>query len=341
MVNDIEYLFEHPPQTGEPLKVAQDLYMLRLPLPFALDHVNVWLLEGDTGWTVIDSGLGTRQCLSIWEKLLSGFLKNKPVERLILTHYHPDHVGLSGDLVERTGASVYMSRTEWLTANMLFHDNKGIFNTNMLMLFHQHGLPDNLYAQMSKTKNIFASRCSSLPVSYQQLKHNDVIEIAGSSWQCRQGQGHSPEHIALYCKDRNILIVGDHILPKITPNIPMPVQELSANPIADYIDSLNSFRDINNGVLVLPSHRLPFKGIRIRIDQLIAHHHQRLDLLFKACDKPVSVYDVLPVLFRRKLDINQMKFAMLEALSHMVYLEQERKIEKSLQNGIYIYNRNV
>ena len=337
MVNDIQYLLEQPPQTGEPTLVAENLYMLRLPLPFALDHVNVWLLEGADSWTIIDSGLGSSDCLAIWENLLSDFLKNKPVEKLVLTHYHPDHVGLSGELVERTGATVYMSRTEWLTANMLFHDTKGTLNTNMLRTFRLHGLPDDIYEKMAKTKNIFADRCSSLPSSYQRLKHGDLIELSGSNWQCRQGQGHSPEHISLYNADRKVLIAGDHILPKITPNIPMPVAESSANPIEDYLRSLNSFKDINNDVLVLPSHRLPFKGIGIRIDQLIEHHYQRLNVLFEACDEPVSVYDILPVLFKRKLDINQMKFAMLEALSHMVYLEHEGKLTSSLNNDTYLY----
>ena len=340
MVSDIEYAFDDPPSNGEPMRVADDLYLLRLPLPFALDHVNVWLLEGDSGWTIIDSGLGTDQCLDIWEKILDGLLKSKPVEKLILTHYHPDHVGLSGDLVQRTGACVFMSRTEWLTANMLFHDTRGEMNSGMLRLFHQHGLPDNCFDQMKKTKNIFASRCSSLPLSYQRLKHGDVIEIAGSDWQCRQGQGHSPEHIALFNKDRKILIAGDHILPKITPNIPMPVQETSANPIAAYINSLNTYRDIDDDVLVLPSHRLPFRGIRIRIDQLITHHYQRLDHLFEACDKPVNVYQVLPVLFKRKLDLNQMKFAMLEALSHMVFLEQAGRLRKSVVKGVHTYQHS-
>ena len=337
MVNDIQYMLEQPVDIGKPILIADSLYMLRLPLPFALDHVNVWLLEGENDWTIIDSGLGSRECLAIWETLLSGFLKHKPVKKLILTHYHPDHVGLSGDLVALTKATVYMSRTEWLTANLLFHDTKGALNASMLRSFQLNGLPDDVYLEMSKTKNIFADRCSSLPETFQRIKHKDEIEIADSIWQCRQGQGHSPEHIALYNEKRKILIAGDHILPKITPNIPMPVQEASSNPIADYIDSLNTYRDIDNDVLILPSHRLPFKGIGIRIDQLIEHHHQRLQVLYQACDNAVSVYEILPVLFNRKLDTNQMKFAMLEALSHMVYLEQEGKITKSLINGIYKY----
>ena len=339
MVNDIQYMLDQTPETGKPLRVEEDLYLLRLPLPFALDHVNVWLLEGETSWTIIDSGLGSKDCLTIWESLLSGFLKSKPVDKLILTHYHPDHVGLSGDLVERTGASVYMSRTEWLTANMLFHDGGSELNSAMLRLFHQHGLPDSLNQQMLKTKNIFASRCSSLPASYRRIQHGDMLNICGSKWQCRLGQGHSPEHIALYNKHRKILIAGDHILPKITPNIPMPVQEVSANPIDDYIKSLKTYTDIEDDVLVLPSHRLPFKGVGIRIEQLILHHHQRLATLYEACVTPVTVYDILPVLFRRELDINQMKFAMLEALSHMRYLQCEGKLEQSHANGIYCYQQ--
>lgn len=337
MLSDIEYAIDGPPQIGEPIRVAENLYMLRLPLPFALDHVNVWLLEGDSSWTIIDTGMGTMQSLGIWEKLLVSFLKNKPVEKLILTHYHPDHVGLSGDLVARTGAAVYMSRVEWLTANMLFHDAEGKLNTAMLRLFQQHGLPDDQYQQMSKTRNIFAARCFNLPLFYRRLQHGELIEMAGSNWQCRVGKGHSPEHIALYCRDRKILIAGDHILPKITPNIPMPVQEPFANPVADYLESLSTFSDMANDVLVLPSHRLPFRGIRIRIDQLISHHHQRLERLYEACDKPVSVYNMLPVLFNRALDLNQMTFAMLEGLSHMVYLEREGNLIKSEENSVYVY----
>lgn len=339
MVADIRYLFEHPPDIGVPMRVAEGVYMLRLPLPFALDHVNVWLLEDDAGWTVIDTGLGSADCLVIWQNLLAGFLKHKPVKTLILTHYHPDHVGLSGNLVELTGAAVYMSRTEWLMANMLFHDTNGKLNSDMLHLFHMHGLPADLYNKMSGTKNLFAQRCSSLPAAFRRLKHDDTILICGSNWQCRQGQGHSPEHIALYSQDRKILIAGDHILPKITPNIPMPVHEPCSNPIAEYILSLNTYRDIDNDVLVLPSHRLPFKGVCTRIDQLIRHHHQRLEYLYRACNKPVSVFEILPVLFKRKLDIDQLKFAMLEALSHLVYLQHDGKLTRSPDKGIVKFHR--
>ena len=337
MVKDIQYTMNEAPALGVPTYIAQGIYMLRMPLPFALDHVNCWLVEDDDSWTIIDTGLGSQDCLDIWDTVLNDLLKDKPVTQIILTHYHPDHVGLSGDLATRTRAPVYMSRTEWLTANMLFHDKAGHLGVKMIDLFHAHGLPDEMFAQMSGKNNIYLDRVSSLPDGYTRIRHNDVIEMAGSSWYCREGQGHSPEHISLFNSDGKILFAGDHILPKITPNIPMPVQEISANPIADYIDSLEKFKDIDNDVLVLPSHRLPFKGVRTRIDQLIEHHNDRLQTLLEACQQPVSVFDILPVLFKRELDLNQMKFAMLEALSHMVFLEQEGKLIKTQDKGKYYW----
>ena len=340
MTKDIKYVMDAPPELGVPCQVADGIYMLRLPLPFALDHVNVWLLEGKNAWTIVDAGLGSQDCLSIWENLLTSFLSSKPVKQIILTHYHPDHVGLSGDLVEKTGADVFMSRTEWLQANMLYHDESGVLGTKMLNFFRQHGLSHEMFEQMQFFKTSYRDRCSKLPSGYKRIRHLGELEIAGTIWQCREGRGHSPEHISLYSPDRNILIAGDHVLPKITPNIPLPVQDLTANPIEDYIASLNGFEDIDNSALVLPSHRLPFTGCNIRINQLKDHHHDRLDTLLAACEQPVTAYEVLPVLFNRELDSNQMTFAMLEALSHLVYLERDQKIKKQDQDEVITWSRN-
>ncbi len=331
---------DSPPDLGVPYQVADDIYMLRLPLPFALDHVNVWLLEEKNSWTIIDTGLGSSDCLDIWENLLTSFLSNKPVRQIILTHYHPDHVGLSGDLVDRTDAQAFMSRTEWLTANMLYYDSGGELGKEMLNLFKRHGLPEEVCDQIKSFKSSYRDRCSTLPAGFNRIKHSDEIDIIGSIWQCREGRGHSPEHMSLYSPERKIFIAGDHILPKITPNIPMSVQDLDANPIADYLDSLTTFKDIGDDVLVLPSHRLPFKGLKIRIDQLTNHHHERLQTLLDACDQPVTVFDVLPVLFKRTLDDNQIVFAMLEALSHLVCLEKRGGLRRQQDKQLICWQKS-
>jgi glyoxylase-like metal-dependent hydrolase (beta-lactamase superfamily II) len=330
-----------PPAPGTLTEVAPDVHWLRMPLPFALDHINLWLLADGAGWTIVDSGLDTPITKELWERIFAEALDGKPVTRLIVTHFHPDHMGLAGWLAERWGIRLWVSETEWLWARTLTVDcNDAAFAADQISFYRRSGLDETTIQTFAARGNQYAPRVGVVPRAFHRIEDDMSIEIGGRRWRVIIGRGHAPEHACLHCPELDLFIAGDQVLPKISPNISVWPNEPDGNPLKRYLDSLETLRrEVPADVLVLPSHNLPFYGIDTRIDQLALHHAERLAELEAACATPRTTMEIVPLLFRRKLDAQQLGFAIGEALAHLHYLvDAGRLTRRERADGVYVFS---
>ena len=310
------------PAPGSVREVAPGLAWLRMPLPFALDHINLWLLrderEGRSGYTVIDCGVATDATRANWEQVLAGPMAGEPVLRVLATHCHPDHVGLSGWLCARFQAPFWLTAGEFGFARMMAAALPGVDGPSAIPHFERHGLLDPaMLEQMRSRRNYYPSLVPGVPDAYTRLQDNQRVAIGTVHWRVITGFGHSPEHASLYSEELNVLISGDMVLPRISTNVSVFAVEPEGNPLQQYLDSLDKFGDLPHDVLVLPSHGKPFRGLHTRIDQLREHHVARLAEVHEACRAPSSAMDIVPIMFRRPLDAHQLSFALGEALAHL------------------------
>jgi glyoxylase-like metal-dependent hydrolase (beta-lactamase superfamily II) len=335
----LEYPFAQPPLPGALEEVASGVYWLRMPLPFALEHINLWLLADGTGWTLVDCGFGTDETRALWRKIFLSDLDGKPVTRIIVTHFHPDHFGLADWLAGQWRVPVHMTAPEFAAAQAWFAGRDLFRRAAHVALFKLHGL-EIVDGQSAHRDNLFKRGVPSLPAEISELHDDQQITINGRAWRVVTGYGHSPEHAALYCDKLGVLIAGDMVLPRISTNVSVQASAPEADPLGRFLDSLARYAELEAETLVLPSHGLPFYGLRERVNALKQHHVERLDELLIACVQPRTGAQLMPVLFKRALDAQQTMFAMGETLSHINYLHQRGRLERACGNdGIYRYAR--
>lgn len=327
-----DYPFATPPSAGETLEVAPGVLWLRMPLPFALNHINLWLLAEEDGWIIVDTGFALDAVKACWEKILAQLAQSPAggrIKRIVVTHFHPDHLGLAAWLQEKTGAPLCMTLGEYLTAHAVWHEIGGHGNQPMLAQFRRHGLGEAQCAALAARSGGYNRGVPSLPQTYRRLYDREILTIGGRRWQVRVGHGHSPEHAALYCADLGVLISGDMLLPKISTNISVFAVTPQADSLADYLGSLDRYRELPAETLVLPSHGLPFYGMHDRVNAQHAHHEERLLVLEENCATPRSAAELLQTLFNRELDTHQTMFAMGEAIAHLNRLEHAGRIART------------
>jgi glyoxylase-like metal-dependent hydrolase (beta-lactamase superfamily II) len=332
----LDYAFAAPPAPGEVIEVAPGIFWLRMPLPFALDHINLWLLADDDGATLIDCGYGDQATRAVWERHFASTLRDRPLRRIIATHCHPDHVGNAAWLSARFGAPVSMTSAEFLTAHAIAGQHSGHGVASTIDLFRKHGMAADHIAALDARGNLYRRGVPELPEAYDRLLAGDIRHAGGVAWQVVEGHGHSPEHASLFSAGRGTLVSGDMLLPRITTNVSVWAPEPSGDPLGRFLDSIAAFETLPPDTLVLPSHGLPFRGITVRVAQLRAHHRARLDELAAAIDAaaaPLTAADLVPVLFRRELDLQQRFFAMGEAIAHLNRLWHAGRISRSVAAG--------
>lgn len=333
------------PAPGQAMTVADGVKWVRLPLPFALDHVNVWLLrdevDGRQGWMVVDCGIARDEVREQWESIFTQALEGLPVLRVLVTHMHPDHVGLADWLCQRWQAPLLMSMSEYTQAvisSARRDASAGAGGLAAAAHFRRHGLLDDAsLALLRERSGYYANMVPSVPSTMQRLLGGDRLRIGGRDWLQIVGYGHAPEHIGLYCEALQLLISGDMVLPRISTNVGVFEVEPEGDPLRLYLQSLDAYRDMPADTLVLPSHGRPFRGLHARIGQQREHHEARLQEVVQACtDQPCSAADIVPIMFRRKLDLHQLTFAMGEALAHLHLLWHAGRLTRRWDDdGVY------
>jgi len=328
----LDYPFgEAVPDPGSVRAVLEDVYWLRMPLPFALDHINLWLLrdeiDGRAGWTVVDCGVARDEVRGLWERVFASALDGLPVLRVVVTHMHPDHVGLAHWLCERWQAPLWMTMTDYVTARLWSgtrSDGGGADRADegeaAVRHFADHGMVDTqALAQIrERVGSYYPALVPAMPGRFTRIMDNDRLRIGKRDWQVIVGYGHAPEHASLHCRESGVLISGDMILPRISTNISVFAQEPEANPLPLYLRSLGRYQDLVDDTLVLPSHGRPFRGLHERIAQQYAHHAERLGEVIDACRTQARcAAEIVPIMFRRQLDLHQLTFAMGEAIAHL------------------------
>jgi len=334
-------LEERIPGPGEAIAVAAGVWWIRMPLPFALDHINLWLLEDGDGWTLVDTGFGVAATFELWERHFAGVMAGKPVKNIVVTHYHPDHVGSAAWLVERTGAPFWMTAAEYLSAHAAREDFGGFDRDNTIDLYVRNGLPAEVIPDAARKGKGYSRGVPGMPKRYRRMMHGDKLSIGGRDWEIITVFGHAPEHAALWCESLNVLISGDQVLPRITTNVAVWGNQPEANPLDLFLTSLGRFSHLPADALVLPSHDRVFVGVHKRIAELREHHERRLERLLEGCATPITAFEALPLLFKRKLDEHQIAFAMGEAIAHLHYLQYRGTVDREVDgNGVRRFSRS-
>jgi glyoxylase-like metal-dependent hydrolase (beta-lactamase superfamily II) len=349
-MESLEQQLEYPlgntlPAVGTTLEVAPGVRWLRMLLPFQLDHINLWLLrdalDGVEGWTIVDCGIANDATRAAWEQIFANELGGLPVLRVIVTHMHPDHIGLAHWLTERWNVRLWISATDHGVARMASSGVAAIGGEAMARFMASHGLVDpEAQAKIRARTNYYTGMVPQVPPHFRRLLDGDVLQIGGHAWVCHAGYGHAPEHMSLHCASLNVLISGDMVLPRISTNVSVHEIEPESNPLRLYLDSITRMKALPADVLVLPSHGRPFVGLHTRIDQLVAHHDERLADVIAACAQaPQCAADLLMILFRRQLDLHQTTFAMGESVAHLHALWLDGRLTRRLgDDGTYWFS---
>ncbi len=331
---------EHVPADGQLMQVAPGIFWTRMPLPFSLDHINLWVLDGGDHWAIVDTGFPSRAIKDHWRKLFEGPLAAKPVGRLIVTHYHPDHIGLAGWLAAKWGVPIEMSRGEFQLARLLSTDVGEATPEEVVRFYARQGWPAaDVEALKAQAWGRFGRGVHRLPVGYRRLKAGDRVMIGDRNWQVVVGAGHSPEHVCLFDPEAHILISGDQVLPRITSNVSVYPGEPDADPLGDWLDSIALLKGLPGDTLVLPAHNEPFHGLHARLDQLAADHHGKLEALIEAGAEPITAYQSFSTLFRRPVRADELQMATGEAMAHLHWLHRRGQLERITTGDVVRYRR--
>ena len=339
----LDYPFgDETPAVGETMEVAPGVHWVRMPLPFSLQWINLWLIDdGERGWTIVDTGMPLDDTKAAWRKIFEEKLDGRPVWRVIVTHMHPDHIGNAGWLSRKfPDSEFWISRLEYISCRMLVADTGREAPEVGTKFYHEAGWGQDQIETYKSRFGGFGRGVSQLPDAYFRLEDGQDFEMAGHSWRVISGNGHSPEHSCLYCEALNVLISGDQLLPKISSNVSVFPTEPAADPLRDWLDSCEKLKaELPEDVLVLPAHNEPFRGAHARLDHLIKGHgvalrrlHQRLG------QEPRRVIDVFPAIFGRKIGDDVLSMATGEALAHLNYLIMNGQAKRTIDDdGIAWY----
>ena len=331
----LEFITQEKPDTGAVTEIAEGVYWLRFSLPMTgLDHINLYALKDGDGWVVVDTGIGSRTTKDLWETHFKELMGGRPVNRIIVTHLHPDHVGLAGWMKRRFDCPLLMTRGEYFLCRLLAADTGHEAPAEGLNFYRKAGLSSEQIEIYKMRFGGFGKAISPMPQSYDRLQEGDRLQINGREWQIIIGSGHSPEHACLYSPDLKLCLSGDQLLPNISSNVSVWPTEPEANPLEDWINSCHKLKAcLPKDTLIAPAHGIPFRGAHARLDKLISHHEKALDRLAEFCKTPRLSTEVYSVLFRRQIDDGNRIMAVGEAVAHLNCLKERGIVRRTLNDA--------
>ncbi len=339
-VSEQSSLFSSLPDFGQPVEIAPGVFWLTLPLPGPPGHINTLLLRESTGWTVIDTGMFTPDTAALWRQVASDVLAGEPVCNVVITHCHPDHIGMAAWFAEEFGAELYMSRSEWLFSQFLLLLPDAEFGKIFRAFYHDCGGSPEFLNYIEQRGNQYSSMVMPVRQGHKRLVDGHYLKLGGTNWRTITASGHSPEMVTLYCSEHELLFAADQILPGISPNISVWPSEPEENPLKEYLTSLQNYSDLPETTRIFPSHGLPFQGVRSRIEALLQHHDERLQRVLDACATPRTAVDVARMMLGRDVELYQMPFSIGEGLAHLNYLIESGEIVKERRaDGVLLYRR--
>ena len=346
-MNSLETELEYPfgdalPLAHQPMQIVPGIFWVRLELPFRLNHINTWMLrdevDGQAGWCIVDCGIDQPSSRAQWESIFAEHLQGLPIVRVVVTHMHPDHIGLAHWICGQWNAPMWISTTDFMTARSAMQLDIQYGGEAAAQFHARHGLLNESALNQVRTRgDYYRALVPNLPSQHHRLMDQALLTLNRDDWTCLAGYGHSPEHMSLHSSQQGILIAGDMVLPRISTNVSVFDSEPEADPLLLYLQSLERLRALPETTLVLPSHGRPFRGLHRRIDQLQAHHHERLAELMAACaNRAMSGMDAVELLFARDLDAHQLTFALGESIAHLHTLwHQDQLIRVQDPDGVY------
>jgi glyoxylase-like metal-dependent hydrolase (beta-lactamase superfamily II) len=336
----IHYPHETPPAKGTAREIADGILWIRLSMPLGLDHVNVYALREPNGWTVIDTGLDTKLNRREWAAIIKDDLRGDPILRVVVTHHHPDHVGLAGWFMAQ-GAELLMTRTAWLTARMLTLDEEPTPSPEAVSFWRGAGMDEALLSKRLDNRPFnFCDTVYPLPLGFTRLEEGAVHRLGGRDWVVHLGQGHAPDHATLWCQDAPLVLAGDQLLPSISPNLGVYPTEPMADPVAEWLESCARFETMaREDHLVLPGHKLPYHGLPARLAQLSDNHHGALARLREHLRaEPRTAVDCFAPLFKRQIDEATYGLAMVEAVAHLNHLYHLGEVAREMDaRGAWVW----
>jgi glyoxylase-like metal-dependent hydrolase (beta-lactamase superfamily II) len=322
MPDDLKFTVQRPPPYGELTDVLPGLFWVRLPVPLTLNHVNCWLLDNGSGWTLVDCGMNTDEIFEIWDKLWRGLLRGRPLQNLTLTHAHIDHFGFAGYLVKESKCVARLPLAEWLSGWLMWHEREEGLNEQFVSFMKRNGA----VAGAQRKQKYLGLRP---PREFTRIRDGDAVTMGQREWRVITAGGHSPEHASFYCEKDRILIAGDHVLSHVAPSVIVPLAQPDTNPMKEYLNSLARLESLPSDTLVLPSHGVPFRALHARLTQLREHHHMRLDDVESIITRSTSAFAIAQEVFPRVLYDNPRQ-ALGESLAHLNMLASMGKLTRDV-----------
>jgi glyoxylase-like metal-dependent hydrolase (beta-lactamase superfamily II) len=333
-----EFPYSAPAPDGELKDVAPGVKWLRMPMPFRLDHINIYLVRDKGGWLIVDTGLNTDATHAIWERVFAALPEDEPITGVLCTHSHTDHAGALGWLVDKLRVPVYMSLGDYYSLRVSAADRMQD-SWQHAEYYRRLGMPADHMANLRKSMGSM-QWYAPVPAAYRRLRHDEEVVFGENTWRIIVGEGHAPEHVSLYCANLKVLICGDQLLPRISANVGVNATEPDANPLRLWLESLERVGRLPADTLVLPSHDLPYYGLVERARELRAHHAKQLENALQLCAaQPGNAYELMQAMFPRRHGPLDDFLAVGECMAHLAYLLDENKILRTLRDdGSYEFS---